>query len=259
MVVAGDRKRRSENRSSVGSRGSVRRNPTERSQPVPSQSTVPANHTYRHDAPRRYHPRQPPRLRRGANKYESEDFKQQRMQQMEAANKHKYDMISKRQERIKKLADLTTELNSLVGKLSLLPKDAPEREGVSQQIQDVKFAMRRLQMERETVPNKIDNRQTKLLFKELPECAKGPGKLAEWIAGNAVILLPKQIAMLATAAQGALIQYRNHGAAETVMRSCKLHGIEAQWAPVEHEEGDGKGSEAPAKAENAADVDYNLL
>ncbi|GBE61131.1 hypothetical protein, conserved [Babesia ovata] len=254
-----DRKRRSEDRGFAGSRSNVWRNPTEGSQQIPSHNTVPANVAYGYDEPRRYHPRQPLRFRRGAYKYESEDFRQQKMQQMEEANKRRLEMISKRQERIKQLAELTTQLNSLVAQLSLLPKEDPEREGVSRQIQDVKFAMKQLQMEKDHAPNKIDNRQTKLLFRELPESAKGPGKLAEWIAGNATVLLPKHIAMLATTAQGPLIQYRNHAAAETVLRSCKLHGIQAEWAPVEQEAGASKREETPPKADNATDVDYNLL
>ncbi|ORM39795.1 uncharacterized protein BXIN_0200 [Babesia sp. Xinjiang] len=157
-----------------------------------------------------------PVLRYGANKYESEDFRSQRMQKMEAYNQQRNVMLNQRNEHQKQLADLTAQLNHLVSQLALQPKDAPEREDLNRQIQDIRFNMKQLQMSKDVKPNKLDNRKTKLLFKELPDCAKGPGKLAEWIAGNSLILQPKQIAMLATTGDGAVIQYKSHDTADMV-------------------------------------------
>lgn len=146
------------------------------------------------------------------------------MEKIAAINQQRDAAKNEKRKLQKELADLTTQLKHLVSQLALLPKEAPERGEIGQKIRDVKFAMRQLQAGKIAKPNKLDYRETKLLFKQLPDCAKGPGKLAEWIANNAAILLPKQIAMLASTADGAVIQYHSHNSAEMVGFVCSIYG-----------------------------------
>lgn len=189
-----------------------------------------------------------------SNKYESEEFRSKRLKKAEEYNQQKNAFNLEKVKSKTKLADLTTQLNNLVAQLSLLSKDAPERAELMEKINDIKNSMKSVQMSATLSPNKLDHRATKLLFKELPECAKGPGKLAEWISKNATILLPKQIAMLALSGEGAVIEYHSRKTAEIVMNSCKLHGIEAAWAPVDMV---SATSERPKPNED--EVNYNLL
>ncbi|GIX66341.1 uncharacterized protein BcabD6B2_57770 [Babesia caballi] len=267
-----DRKRHSEEHSSVVARPSKWGPPVDTEPREKSSAAAPVNVPYRAPVTPRPRHRFQPRLPRGANKYESEDFRAQRMQKLEEVNQQRNEMLSRRQESQRQLADLTAQLNGLVARLALLPKDAQDREEVSQQIQDVRFAMKQLQMNKAAAPNKIDNRETKVLIRQLPACAQGPGKLASWIAANAAVLQPKHIAMLAAAPEGAVIEYKNHAIAEMVrwsphptprpfaelidwqvMRSCKLHGIDVAWA--------ASCPAAPPRpaADAGPDVDYNLL
>lgn len=171
---------------------------------------------------------------------------------MELLNQQQNEENIAKERRKQQLAEFTAKLTSFVSQLSLLPKDSADRASLMEQIQDVRKSMTDLRNMKYTPSNTLDNRETKLLFRELPESAKGPGKLAEWIGSNSSILLPKQIAMLALSAEGAVVEYNSRQTAETVMNSCKLHGIDVCWASL------GLDQPKPEKVTDD-DVDYNLL
>ncbi|EDO06753.2 uncharacterized protein BBOV_IV003920 [Babesia bovis T2Bo] len=212
------------------------------------------NNAYR----RRRMPRQrgsyTPRLLYGANKYESEDFRSQRLQKMEPGQQEVLSARYERKDMMRELSELTAQLNSLVAELSSLPKDSAEREEISNRIQRVKDLMKEAQNRKSATPG-----QKKLLLKELPEDANLPGKLAAWIASNSAILQPKQIAMLGHTAEGAVVEYKTAAIADTVYRSCQLHGITVSWANSEGESREDVQMRPAASNDVISDVDYNLL
>ncbi|XP_953737.1 uncharacterized protein TA16960 [Theileria annulata] len=173
-------------------------------------------------------------------RYESDEFKVQK-EKMHQALKEKEDSS---REAKKLLSDYTKELNTLVGNLSKLPKDSEEYKESSEKIQSLKKAMKDLiSQERQVTKSKpmkpafdknisLDNRETKIFFPNLPDCAKGKGNLAKWISENSKFLLPQKIAMLAshgTTYEAAVIEYKTHDVAQRVLNSCKLHGITVTW------------------------------
>ncbi|GFE53596.1 ADP-glyceromanno-heptose 6-epimerase, putative [Babesia ovis] len=201
----------------------------------------------------RYPPRKHPNLRYGHNTYESPDYRSQRNHSGRSNQKSQQGPttdVSKGQ-----LAELTSQLYNLVAQLANLPKDAPERDEVNREITIVKAKMKKVKTE---PASSAGNMNRKLLFNDLPESAKGPGNLAAWIAGKAAILQPKQIAMLATTAAGAVIEYKSLSVAEEVLRSCKKHQIAACWAPSEITQDVSKEGDH-VDTEMHTDVDYNLL
>ncbi|UKJ88382.2 hypothetical protein MACJ_000826 [Theileria orientalis] len=178
-------------------------------------------------------------------KYESDEFKIQK-ENLAKVLKEKEE-LNKENHRL--LAEYTQELNTLVGNLARLSKDSKEYQESTEKIKSLKKAMKDLIPEEKPVtrhkskafskptlePNiKLDNRETRVFFSTLPECAKGKGNLAKWISENSKVLVPKEIAMLASQGdsyEAAVIQYKTHETAQKVLSSCKLHGISACWLP----------------------------
>ncbi|EAN34275.2 hypothetical protein TpMuguga_01g01037 [Theileria parva strain Muguga] len=203
-------------------------------------------------------------------RYESDEFKVQK-EKMNQALKEKEDSS---REAKKLLSDYTKELNTLVGNLSKLPKDSQEYQESNEKIQSLKKAMKDLiSQERQPPKNKLmkppfdknislDNRETKIFFPNLPDCAKGKGNLAKWISDNSKFLLPQKIAMLAshgTTYEAAVIEYKTHDVAQRVLNSCKLHGITVSWMPTSETTSETSDLIKGSDSVTEVDVDFGFM
>ncbi|KAK2198103.1 hypothetical protein BdWA1_001108 [Babesia duncani] len=166
------------------------------------------------------------------NKYESEEFRSQKEKLLEQKAREN----QQRREIQQQLQNMTLQLNNFVAELAALDKDSPQRQQLSDKIAILKGEMKALGnnvvKKPEKPRNKLDNRETRLVFEQLPQDAIGQGNLAKWISANAKIMLPKQIAMLAaygTNGQGALVQYSSHEVAASVLQACKENNISVSW------------------------------
>ncbi|BAM39527.1 conserved hypothetical protein [Theileria orientalis strain Shintoku] len=188
-------------------------------------------------------------------KYESDEFKIQKenqakvLKEKEELNKENHRLLAEYTQELNQIAQINDDSQTLVGNLSRLSKDSKEYQESTEKIQALKKAMKDLIPEEKPAtrhklktfskptlePNiKLDNRETRVFFSSLPECAKGKGNLAKWISENSKVLVPKEIAMLASQGdsyEAAVIQYKTHETAQKVLSSCKLHGISACWLP----------------------------
>ncbi|EKX74215.1 conserved hypothetical protein [Theileria equi strain WA] len=259
-------RRRGQARNLVWTMPSITKHPTH-----PASNKYSSTHSAprpRHNGSNRYIPSYDRRLPLSSYKYESDEFKSKKEQDAKATQEK--EMVYREKQKL--LGAHSIELNKLVGELSGLSKDSAEYEQINEKIMTLKSQMKELITEDKKKPKrtntlkheknkKIDNRETMLFFKTLPECARGKGNLAKWISDNPKILLPKQIAMLAshgTFTDGAIIQYKTHKLAEQVLNSCKLHGISVEWLPPQ-EKDSAQAEELPAKKTSEADVDYGGL